>query len=85
MVRPSCVFVLIVSLAVVPFLQSLRGQLPTQGHPVRDDAHGAHFTAQAPSTVWRVNQGAFDVYVIVEEAKDGTFVNVYPAVPLAAQ
>jgi hypothetical protein len=48
---------------------------------VKDDPKGAYYQARNPSRVYRTG----DVFVVLEDAPDGTWVGVYPAVPYAAK
>jgi hypothetical protein len=63
------------------FLDSLTAKNATKGYDVKDDPAGAKYTAKSPSRAWRVK----DAFVVFEDAPDGTWVNIYPAVPYTAR
>ncbi len=59
------------------FLDGLKRDIATKGHPVAASAKPASFTATNPSEVALVH-GKPDAYVVVEHANDGTWLNVFP-------
>lgn len=61
------------------FLDGLVGDLAISGHPVSaSTGHPATFTAANPSDIALVHGKSVDAYVVLEHAKDGTWVNVFP-------
>jgi hypothetical protein len=63
------------------YLSSLTRAVAARGYPIAPSQGGAHFAAQNPSTAYRVEDpSAGPVYIVVEEAPDGTWINLYPAV-----
>ncbi len=64
------------------FLDSLAADAAKTGAAVKDSAKGPATAKLAlPARLWRVKANGVDVIVVAEEARDGTFVNVYPVVP----
>lgn len=66
------------------FLDSLAVAAASKGYPIKDDPKGAKLKMKMPSRAWRVKANGVDVIVFAEDAGDGTFVNVYPAIPWTA-
>ena len=59
------------------FLPTLKADAAKAGYPVKDSAKGpAHVKMKNPSRAWKVGE----VYVVAEDATDGTWVSVYPIV-----
>ena len=57
------------------FLPTLKQSAAKDGHAVKDSAKGpAHVKMKNPTRAWKVGE----VYVIAEDATDGTWVSVYP-------
>jgi hypothetical protein len=57
------------------FLPTLKAEAAKSGVPVKDSAKGpAAFTLKFPARAWKVGE----VYVVAEDAPDGTWVSVYP-------
>ena len=57
------------------FLPGLKAGAAKDGAPVKDSAKGpATFKFKVPGRVWKVGE----VYVVAEDAPDGTWVSVYP-------
>ena len=67
-----------VGAALAGFLNGLMKDLSTKGYPVAvSGGKPASFTGASPSEIALVN-GKVDAYVVLEHAKDGTWVNVFP-------
>lgn len=65
------------------FLNSLSDAAAKSGYALKDDPKGAQVKMKMPSRFWRVKANGVDVIVVAEDAGDGTFVSVYPAIPFS--
>jgi hypothetical protein len=76
--------------AVIPVSKGLAGYLQGEGRkpgrPLRTGAGGAHFTGQIPARLYRLTGQPYgDAYVVVEQAPNGIFVSIYPALAFRAK
>lgn len=75
-----------VSKAPIPVSEGLWGYLQSEqrkpGYPLEASKTSAKYAANLPSSIYRVNTQAGAVYVVVETARDGQFVSVFPIVEL---
>lgn len=75
-----------VSKDLAGFLPSLPARAATEGTAVTAQAKGpGRFKFKFPARAWTVKQGGLEVYVVAEDAPDGSWLSVYPVVPFTAK
>jgi hypothetical protein len=75
-----------ISSGLLGFLPVLAGQAGKDGAAVKDSAKGpASVKLKNPTRMWTVKSGKSEVYVVAEDAADGTWLSVYPVVPPVAK
>jgi hypothetical protein len=73
---------IVVPAGLASFLESMRASLPREGQPVK----AGSFTAGRPARIYSVNDPvAGRVLVVVENAADGTWLNLFPTIPPKAK